>query len=45
MLVVYDGYIPKEYFEKAFAEVAKTNNIRFTELEGFGTWTPRVNPR
>jgi D-3-phosphoglycerate dehydrogenase / 2-oxoglutarate reductase len=41
ILVVYDAYVPKEYFERAFAEIGKTNTVRFEKLNEFGRQPPQ----
>jgi len=41
ILVVYDAYVPKEYFEKAFAALGRTNTVRYAKLSGFGQQPPQ----
>jgi D-3-phosphoglycerate dehydrogenase len=42
ILVVYDAYVPKQYFEKAFAGLAKTNDVRFETLKGSAPVGPKT---
>src|SRR6267143_4256829 len=32
ILVIYDTYMPEEFFRRAFSDVLKTNDVRFAHL-------------
>jgi D-3-phosphoglycerate dehydrogenase / 2-oxoglutarate reductase len=41
--VVYDAYIPEEYFRKAFASLSKQHEVRFVKLDELRRDTPETD--
>ena len=40
ILVIYDAYIPSEFFQKAFASIGRSNSVRFERLNDLNRKAP-----